>query len=175
MIRGFHLADLITLLNGFLGAGAVLAFMRFTVDRDDWFFWLGTALLPVALIMDALDGRVARRRGLLHRSGRSSIRWPTSCRSACAGRHGVRGGHARRLGRPLPGVFRRLRDQPAGTLQRHRLRALRADRQGEVFRGLRSQRAFSWSRSSPSSQASAAGRIDFPSALSRSRGSSFTR
>jgi CDP-diacylglycerol--serine O-phosphatidyltransferase len=64
MIRGFHLADLITLLNGFLGAGAVLAFMRFTIDRDKSFFWLGTALLPAALIMDALDGRVARRRGM---------------------------------------------------------------------------------------------------------------
>ena len=29
MIREFQLADLVTLLNGFLGAGALLAFMRF--------------------------------------------------------------------------------------------------------------------------------------------------
>jgi CDP-diacylglycerol---serine O-phosphatidyltransferase len=64
MIRGFHLADLITLLNGFLGAGAVLAFMRFTVDREKTFFWLGTVLLPAALIMDALDGHIARRRNV---------------------------------------------------------------------------------------------------------------
>ena len=64
MIREFHLADLITLLNGFLGAGAVLAFMRFTLDQESVFFWLGTALLPGALIMDALDGRIARRRGM---------------------------------------------------------------------------------------------------------------
>jgi CDP-diacylglycerol--serine O-phosphatidyltransferase len=62
MIRQFHAADVITLMNGFLGAGAVLAFMRFAVDQRTAFFWLGTALLPVALIMDALDGRVARRR-----------------------------------------------------------------------------------------------------------------
>ena len=64
MIREFQLADLITLLNGFLGAGAVLTFMRFVVEGDKPLFWLGTALLPVALVMDALDGRVARRRGL---------------------------------------------------------------------------------------------------------------
>jgi CDP-diacylglycerol--serine O-phosphatidyltransferase len=64
MIRSFHAADVVTLLNGFLGAGAVLAFMRFCVDRATTFFWLGTALLPVALVMDALDGRIARRRGM---------------------------------------------------------------------------------------------------------------
>src|ERR1043165_9869406 len=64
MIRSFHAADVVTLLNGFLGAGAVLAFMRFVVDRATGFFWLGTALLPVALVMDALDGRIARRRGM---------------------------------------------------------------------------------------------------------------
>jgi CDP-diacylglycerol--serine O-phosphatidyltransferase len=64
MIREFQLADLVTLLNGFLGAGALLAFMRFTLDRQTAFFWLGTALLPLALIMDTLDGRIARRRGM---------------------------------------------------------------------------------------------------------------
>lgn len=64
MIRSFHAADIITLMNGFLGAGAVLAFMRFMIDQAVAFFWLGTALLPIALVMDALDGRVARRRGM---------------------------------------------------------------------------------------------------------------
>jgi CDP-diacylglycerol--serine O-phosphatidyltransferase len=63
MIREFQLADLVTLLNGFLGAGALLAFMRFVVDQEIVFFWLGTALLPVALLMDTLDGRIARRHG----------------------------------------------------------------------------------------------------------------
>jgi len=38
--------------------------LRFTVDRQDAFFWLGTALLPLALLMDTLDGRIARRRGM---------------------------------------------------------------------------------------------------------------
>jgi CDP-diacylglycerol--serine O-phosphatidyltransferase len=64
MIREFHLADLFTIMNGFLGAGALLAYMRFLIDRDAGFFWLGTALLPVALVMDVLDGRIARRRGV---------------------------------------------------------------------------------------------------------------
>jgi CDP-diacylglycerol---serine O-phosphatidyltransferase len=62
MIRGFHLADLFTLLNGFTGAGAVLAFMRFLLDGEKGFFWLGAALLPVAFVMDFLDGRIARWR-----------------------------------------------------------------------------------------------------------------
>jgi CDP-diacylglycerol--serine O-phosphatidyltransferase len=62
MLREFHLADVLTLGNGFLGTGALLAFMRFMTDRRTAFFWLGTALLPAALVMDILDGRIARRR-----------------------------------------------------------------------------------------------------------------
>jgi CDP-diacylglycerol--serine O-phosphatidyltransferase len=64
MIRSFHLADVFTLMNAFLGAGAVLAFMRFVVDQRMTFFWLGLALIPVALVMDSLDGRIARSRGM---------------------------------------------------------------------------------------------------------------
>ncbi len=63
MLRTFRAADLVTLLNGFCGAGALLAFMRFCVDGETAFFWLGTALLPVAFVMDALDGWIARRTG----------------------------------------------------------------------------------------------------------------
>jgi len=62
MLREFHLADLVTLLNGFAGTGALLAFMRFLLDAKSGYFWLGTSLLPVALVMDILDGRVARWR-----------------------------------------------------------------------------------------------------------------
>jgi CDP-diacylglycerol--serine O-phosphatidyltransferase len=62
MIRGFQLADAFTLMNGFAGMGAVLAFMRFSMDKDTTFFWLATALLPFALTMDVLDGRIARWR-----------------------------------------------------------------------------------------------------------------
>jgi CDP-diacylglycerol--serine O-phosphatidyltransferase len=64
MIRAFRLADLVTLLNGFLGAAAVLAFMEFCVHGLTPWFWLGTGLLPLAFIMDGLDGRIARRSGV---------------------------------------------------------------------------------------------------------------
>jgi CDP-diacylglycerol--serine O-phosphatidyltransferase len=62
MIREFHLADAFTLVNGFAGTGAMLAFMRFLLDHDKRYFWIGTWLLPVALLMDILDGRIARWR-----------------------------------------------------------------------------------------------------------------
>lgn len=62
MLRDFHAADFFTLANGFAGCGAILSFMRFCVGGDARDFWLGTALLPVALVMDILDGRIARLR-----------------------------------------------------------------------------------------------------------------
>ncbi len=65
MIRSFVLADFLTLLNGICGAGAVLAAMYFLVTAESrWFVW-AMALLPVALVFDFADGRVARWR---HRS-----------------------------------------------------------------------------------------------------------
>jgi CDP-diacylglycerol--serine O-phosphatidyltransferase len=62
MLRDFRAADFFTLGNGFAGSGAILAFMRFCAGGEARFFWIGTALLPVALAMDILDGRVARLR-----------------------------------------------------------------------------------------------------------------
>ena len=62
MIRSFVLADLLTLGNGFCGSGAVLSSMQFLVTAES--HWLATAmaLLPVALVFDFADGRVARWR-----------------------------------------------------------------------------------------------------------------
>jgi CDP-diacylglycerol--serine O-phosphatidyltransferase len=62
MIREFQIADLVTLLNGFAGTGSLLSFMSYLVTRDARRFWLGAGLLPVALAMDVLDGRIARWR-----------------------------------------------------------------------------------------------------------------
>jgi CDP-diacylglycerol--serine O-phosphatidyltransferase len=62
MIRDFQLADVFTLLNGFAGTGAVLSFMGFLVTHHSERFWLGVGLLPIALVMDVLDGRIARWR-----------------------------------------------------------------------------------------------------------------
>lgn len=62
MIRSFVLADFLTLGNGFCGSGAVLAAMQYLVGGNE--HWLVTAmgLLPIALVFDFADGRVARWR-----------------------------------------------------------------------------------------------------------------
>jgi CDP-diacylglycerol---serine O-phosphatidyltransferase len=62
MIRSFVLADFLTLGNGFCGSGSVLADMQYLITGDAR--WLVTAmvLLPVALVFDFADGRVARWR-----------------------------------------------------------------------------------------------------------------
>jgi CDP-diacylglycerol---serine O-phosphatidyltransferase len=64
LIRGFALADFFTLGNGFAGSGAILAMMQYLVSGDRGLLWLAFGLLPLALVLDALDGRIARwRRG----------------------------------------------------------------------------------------------------------------
>jgi CDP-diacylglycerol--serine O-phosphatidyltransferase len=62
LIRSFVLADVLTLGNAFCGTGSVLASMQYLVMADGR--WLVTAmvLLPIALIFDFADGRVARWR-----------------------------------------------------------------------------------------------------------------
>jgi CDP-diacylglycerol--serine O-phosphatidyltransferase len=65
MIRTFAPADFLTLGNGFCGSGSVLAGMQFLVTANPRWLVLAMALLPVALVFDFLDGRVARWR---HRS-----------------------------------------------------------------------------------------------------------
>lgn len=65
MIRSFVLADLLTLGNGFCGAGSVLAAMNYLVTNDDHWLVTSMVLLPVAGLFDFADGRVARWR---HRS-----------------------------------------------------------------------------------------------------------
>ena len=62
MLRDFQLADWFTLANAFCGTGAIFAAMRFLQDgvvRD--LLW-GMALIPLAFVFDAIDGRVARWR-----------------------------------------------------------------------------------------------------------------
>jgi CDP-diacylglycerol--serine O-phosphatidyltransferase len=63
MIRDFQLADLFTLCNGFAGMGSVLASMRYCTDGDRSALWAAFALMPVSLVCDFLDGRIARWRG----------------------------------------------------------------------------------------------------------------
>jgi CDP-diacylglycerol--serine O-phosphatidyltransferase len=48
--------------NGFCGTGSVLAAMQYLVTHEDRWIVLAMALLPVALVLDFADGRVARWR-----------------------------------------------------------------------------------------------------------------
>lgn len=62
MIRSFVLADFLTLGNGFCGSGSVLAAMQYLVTGESQWLVTAMALLPVALVFDFADGRVARWR-----------------------------------------------------------------------------------------------------------------
>lgn len=62
MIRDFQVADFLTLGNGFAGMGSVLASMKYVATSDITFLQLAFALLPISLVCDFLDGRVARMR-----------------------------------------------------------------------------------------------------------------
>jgi CDP-diacylglycerol--serine O-phosphatidyltransferase len=62
MLRDFHLADWFTLANGFCGTGAVFAAMRYLIEGNVRDLLIGMALIPLAFIFDALDGRIARWR-----------------------------------------------------------------------------------------------------------------
>ena len=62
MIRGFHLADLFTLANASCGMASVFASMTYLVSPSIGLFTLAVALVPLALVFDMLDGRVARWR-----------------------------------------------------------------------------------------------------------------
>ncbi|MDN5781984.1 MAG: CDP-alcohol phosphatidyltransferase family protein [Luteimonas sp.] len=75
MLREFQLADWFTLGNAFCGTGAIFAAMRFLHEgstmaggRRD--LMIGMALIPLAFIFDALDGRIARWRKVASTLGR---------------------------------------------------------------------------------------------------------
>lgn len=75
MLRDFQLADWFTLANAFCGTGAVFAAMRFLQEgevsgagvRD---LLAGMALIPLAFVFDALDGRISRWRKVASTLGR---------------------------------------------------------------------------------------------------------
>jgi CDP-diacylglycerol---serine O-phosphatidyltransferase len=62
MIRSFHLADFLTLGNAACGMLAVFAVMAFVERRDVRCLLVAAAFIPLALVLDVLDGRVARSR-----------------------------------------------------------------------------------------------------------------
>ncbi|HSP98675.1 MAG TPA: CDP-diacylglycerol--serine O-phosphatidyltransferase [Candidatus Dormibacteraeota bacterium] len=62
MIRSFHGADLLTMANGGCGVLAVFHAMQFHGDGGTRALWIAAALVPLAIVFDVLDGRVARWR-----------------------------------------------------------------------------------------------------------------
>ena len=70
MLRDFHLADWFTLANAFCGTGAIVAAMRFLQDGVVRDLLIGMALIPLAFVFDALDGRIARWRKVSSTLGR---------------------------------------------------------------------------------------------------------
>ena len=70
MIRSFHLADLFTMGNAFCGVSAIFAAMTFLTTHDTWHLDLAAVLIPVALVFDVLDGRIARWRHAASPMGR---------------------------------------------------------------------------------------------------------
>jgi CDP-diacylglycerol--serine O-phosphatidyltransferase len=62
MIREFHLADWFTLANAMCGVGALFSAMTFLQTGDRWHILVACALVPLALVFDVLDGRIARWR-----------------------------------------------------------------------------------------------------------------
>jgi CDP-diacylglycerol--serine O-phosphatidyltransferase len=62
MIRSFHLADLFTIANGFCGMAALFQAMAFLSTHERWRLDAAALLIPLALLFDVLDGRIARWR-----------------------------------------------------------------------------------------------------------------
>jgi CDP-diacylglycerol--serine O-phosphatidyltransferase len=70
MIREFRLADWITLANAICGVGALFSVMSYLQTREAFHIYFACALIPLALVFDVLDGRVARWRHSASAMGR---------------------------------------------------------------------------------------------------------
>jgi CDP-diacylglycerol---serine O-phosphatidyltransferase len=70
MISSLHLADLFTIANGFCGVWAIFEAMKFLKTEDVIHIYIAAILIPIALIFDLLDGRIARWRNSASPLGR---------------------------------------------------------------------------------------------------------
>ncbi|KAI8091151.1 phosphatidylserine synthase [Gilbertella persicaria] len=62
MVRNFYLADIITLMNGVCGVQSVLSSMRYLTSNDIRDLYTAMYLMPIGMLFDFMDGRVARWR-----------------------------------------------------------------------------------------------------------------
>jgi phosphatidylserine synthase len=63
--RNLHMADFVTMVNGFCGIMSIFNSLAFCVSHpsDYTFLWKALAFLPAGLLADFFDGKVARWRG----------------------------------------------------------------------------------------------------------------
>jgi CDP-diacylglycerol--serine O-phosphatidyltransferase len=61
MLRTYRAADFLTLGNGLAGTGAIFAVISYVEAPDPWRIYLAFSLLPLALLLDIADGKIARR------------------------------------------------------------------------------------------------------------------
>jgi CDP-diacylglycerol--serine O-phosphatidyltransferase len=62
LIRSFQVADFLTIANGCAGVGAVFHAMRYLAEERSIDIVVASVLVPIALVFDVLDGRIARHR-----------------------------------------------------------------------------------------------------------------
>ncbi|CAO3642948.1 unnamed protein product [Mucor hiemalis] len=62
MVRNFYLADVITLMNGVCGVQSVLSSMRYLTTNNVTDLHTSMILMPLGMLFDFMDGRVARWR-----------------------------------------------------------------------------------------------------------------
>ena len=62
MIRNLHLADLITMMNGFCGFYSIISCLRFTLTGKSHYVQRAHFFIVLGMCFDFLDGRVARLR-----------------------------------------------------------------------------------------------------------------
>ncbi|KAF2717373.1 CDP-diacylglycerol-serine O-phosphatidyltransferase [Polychaeton citri CBS 116435] len=66
LVRAYHLADLITLMNGFCGVNSIISSLRYCLNPDPASnraaIYAALAFIPLGLFFDFFDGKVARWR-----------------------------------------------------------------------------------------------------------------
>ena len=63
LLRAYHMADFITLMNGFCGFMSITSSMRYCANPNEkQHLWLALGFMPFGLLFDFFDGMVARMR-----------------------------------------------------------------------------------------------------------------
>ena len=136
--RNFHLADLVTIMNGVCGAFSIFSSARYLVTKDPNYLWTALWLPLAGCMFDLFDGKIARWRKASSMLGQELdsladlVRTPSPDvifhSSAClldilrgrAYRFSLRNWVADVVGHRRPDRFRLLRSRTTREVQRHR-------------------------------------------------------